>query len=386
MLKIKPGLEVLVDREMGLVRGKRVGVVTNHSAITSDLIHIVDVLLGAGVQITALFGPEHGVRGDVADGQEIKSGKDPRTGIPVFSLYGPIKKPTPEMLRDIDVLIYDLQDAGARFYTFTYTMSYAMQACAENRKQFIVLDRPNPIGGIVVEGNILEKAFSSFVGLHPIPIRHGMTIGELALMFNNQFGIGANLEVVTIQGWKRAMWWDETGLPWVMPSPNLPTLDAVALFPGMCFLEGTNVSEARGTTKPFEMAGAPWADGHKLADRLNLIGLPGVGFRAASFIPFASKYQQQLCHGIQVHVFDRKKLRSVEVGLHVVKAFLDLFPGDFEFRAPGPSGKCHFDLLLGSDKPRLLLSKGAPVEEIIQSWEDDLYGFKQVRERYLLYS
>ncbi len=386
MLKVKPGLDVLVERELGLIRGKRVGLVTNHSAIASNLAHVVDVLIDVGVNLTALFGPEHGVRGDVADGKEIPSGKDPRTGIPVYSLYGPTRKPTPEMLENVDVLIYDLQDVGARFYTYTYTMSLAMQACAENGKQFIVLDRPNPINGIAVEGNILEKEFASFVGLHPIPIRHGMTIGELAMLFNNQYAFGADLEVIPVQGWKRAMWFDETKLPWVMPSPNLPTLEAALLFPGTCFIEGTNVSEARGTSKPFEMVGAPWADGYKLAEYLNAIGLEGVGFRPASFIPTASKHQNEPCSGVQIHIFQREKVNAVLIGLYLIKAFHDLFPNDFQFRPPGPSGKTHFDLLLGTDKVRLAIEAGAEVDEIIDSWEDDLYKFKQIRQKYLLYS
>jgi len=386
MLRVKPGLEVLLEQNLSLVRGRRVGVVTNHSAVTSDLAHIVDVLLAAGVNLTALYGPEHGVRGDIADGQEIPSGKDPRTGVAVHSLYGPTKKPTPEMLAGVDVVLYDLQDIGSRFYTYTYTMSYVMQACAENNKQFIVLDRPNPVNGLAVEGNILDTNFASFIGLHPIPIRHGMTVGELAMLFNGQLGFGADLEVVTCQGWKRAMYFDQTGLPWVMPSPNMPTLEAGLLYPGLCFIEGTNVSEARGTSKPFEMAGAPWIDGYELARKLNAAQVPGVGFRPVHFIPTASKHQQQPCGGVQVHVMDRDKLRAVEVGLHLVKALHDLYPNDFQFRPPGPSGKHFFDLLAGTDKTRLALQAGVPVDEIIALWQNELREFMRIRQTYLLYS
>lgn len=282
MTKVKPGLEVLIEQQIDLVKGKRVGLVTNHSAVTSDATHIVDALLAAGVEITALFGPEHGVWGHVADGAEIKDGTDPRTGLPAFSLYGPTKKPTPEMLADVDVLVYDLQDIGARFYTFTYTMSYCMQACAEAGKPYIVLDRPNSVNGLAVEGNILDTEFSSFVGMYPIPIRHGMTIGELAQLFNTEYGFGADLTVVQCQGWERDMWFEQTGLPWVMPSPNMPTIEAAILYTGICYIEGTNVSEARGTSKPFEMAGAPWADAYKMADYLNALALLGVRFRPAT--------------------------------------------------------------------------------------------------------
>jgi len=386
MQKVKPGLEILLGQQLDLVRGKRVGVVTNHSAVTKDLTHIVDALRVAGMGVTALFGPEHGVRGDIADGKAVPSGTDARTGIPVHSLYGPTKKPTPEMLVDVDLLLFDIQDIGARFYTYTYTMSYAMQACAEHGKPFIVLDRPNPINGIAVEGNILDGQHASFIGLHPIPIRHGMTVGELAMFFNEQFAFGADLEVVSCQGWKRRMWFDETGLPWVMPSPNMPTLDTAILYPGLCFIEGTNVSEARGTSKPFEMAGAPWADAYAVADRLNSANLSGVRFRPVSFIPSASKHKDQPCSGVQAHITNRDELAAVEVGLYVVKAFQDLYPNDFQFRPPGRSGKCFFDRLAGTDKTRLAIQAGVPVEDIVATWRDGLSEFMRARQGYLLYS
>jgi len=385
MRRVKPGLEVLLQQEMDLIRDKRVGLVTNNSAVTGDAVHVVDALLAGGVRLTALYGPEHGVRGDIADGQEITSGNDPRTGVPVYSLYGPTKKPTAEMLAGIDVMLYDLQDVGARFYTFTYTMSYCMQACAESGKPFIVLDRPNPIGGLAVEGNVLDKNFASFVGLHPIPVRHGMTIGELATFFNSEFLIGADLTVVTCQGWKRSMYFDETGLPWVMPSPNMPTLDAAILFVGTCFIEGTNVSEARGTCKPFEMIGAPWVDACALADRLNSLDLPGVRFRPVHFIPNASKHQQQQCAGVQIHITERNAVRSVETGMHLVKALQDLHPNDFEFRPAGASGKSHFDLLAGTDKTRLAIQAGVPVSEIVLSWQEGLRRFMILKQRHGLY-
>lgn len=385
MRRVKPGLEILLDQQLDLIRGKRVGLVTNHSAVTGEAVHIVDALLAGGVRLSALYGPEHGVRGDVADGKEIASGTDPRTGVPVFSLYGPTKKPTPEMLAGVDVILYDLQDVGARFYTYTYTMSYVMQACAENRKEFIVLDRPNPVGGQAVEGNILDTNFASFVGLHPISIRHGMTIGELATFFNKELLFGADLTVVPCQGWKRSMYFDETGLPWVMPSPNMPTLEAAILYTGTCFIEGTNCSEARGTSKPFEMAGAPWVDAFKLADHLNLLGLPGVRFRPVHFIPNASKHQGQQCNGVQIHITERTEVRTVETGMHLIKALQDLHPNDFQFREAGPSGKAFFDLLAGTDKTRLAIQAGASVEEIMSSWQEQLRSFMATRQHYLIY-
>ncbi len=385
MPRVKTGLELMLDQRLDVVRGRRVGLVTNHSAVTADLTHIVDALLAAGVNLRALYGPEHGVRGDVADGKEVESYRDPRTGIPVYSLYGPTKKPTPEMLADIDVLIFDIQDIGARFYTYLYTMSYSLQACAENGKMFVVLDRPNPVSGNAVEGNILDTRFSSFVGLHPIPIRHGFTIGEAAQFFNAELGYGAALDVIPCQGWKRAMYYDETGLPWIMPSPNMPTIDAAIMYTGLCYIEGTNVSEGRGTSKPFEVVGAPFVDAYRLADHMNSLGLPGVRFRPTSFFPSSSKHRDSQCFGVQVHVTDRSKLQTVPLGLSLIKALHDLFPNDFQFRAPGPSGKSFFDLLLGTDKVRHAIEAGASVQDIVFSWQDQLSEFMMKRRSYLLY-
>ena len=384
MGKVRPGLEALIEENLDLVEGKRVGVVTNHSAVTSDCTHIVDALLKAGVNITALYGPEHGVWGHVADGQEIDSSKDPRTGIQVFSLYGATRKPTPEMLEPIDVLIYDLQDVGARFYTFTYTMSYCMQACAENGKKFIVLDRPNPINGVKVEGRILDPRFASFVGLHPIPFRHGMTIGELARMFNEEYGFKADLEVVPCKGWERCMWFDDTGLPFVWPSPNIPTWESALAFVATCLIEGTELSEGRGTTKPFEMVGAPWVDAFKMADRLNSLELAGVRFRATYFIPLTSKHQGKPCAGVQIHIMDRDQVNAVEVGLHVVKSLQDLHPGDFKYRER-TDGVNHFDRLAGSDDVQNSLVAGVAIKEIMDSWADELAKFLETRWSYLQY-
>ena len=385
MAMVKPGLEVLIGEQLGIVRGKRVGLITNHSAVTSDTTHIVDALLAAGVNVTALLSPEHGIRGDIADGDEVNSGIDPRTGIPEHSIYGGDGKPTPEMLRDVDVLIYDMQDVGGRFYTFTYAMSRCMQSCAENGKRFIVLDRPNPVNGITVDGKVLEPDCASGIGLHAIPDRHGMTIGELAGLFNDTLGYGADLTVVKCQGWTRDMWFDQTGLHWVMPSPNIPTPDSALAFTITCMIEGTNCSEGRGMCRPFEHVGAPWIDAYKLADYLNAIGLPGARFRPAHFIPRLSKHQGAPCSGIQIHFTDRDAVQTVRTGLHVVKAIQDLHPDKFEFREPGPSGNSHFDLVAGTKAARLAIAAGVPADEIYATYQSGREEFMRLREKHLLY-
>ena len=385
MAKVKPGLEVLIDEQMDIVEGKRVGLITNHSAVTSDTTHVVDALLAAGVNITALFAPEHGVRGDIADGGEVLSGKDSRTGITEHSIYTGPKKPTPEMLEDVDALIYDLQDIGGRYYTFTYTMSYCMEAAAENGKQFIVLDRPNPVNGVTVDGKVLEPDCASFVGLHEIPDRPGMTIGELAALFNDTIGYGTDLNVVKCKGWKREMWFDETELPWVVPSPNIPTPDSALAFTITCLIEGTNCSEGRGITRPFEIVGAPFVDPYKLADYLNAIGLPGVRFRPAHFIPHTSKHEKQPCRGVHIHFTDRDAVQTVRTSLHVVKGLHDLHPNDFEFLPVNSSGKNHFAHVVGSVRTQQAIEEGVPADEIYASYQPGLEKFKQLRRKYLLY-
>jgi uncharacterized protein YbbC (DUF1343 family) len=337
------------------------------------------------IKIGALFGPEHGVRGEVAAGQQVPNGIDARTGIPIYSLYGATRKPTPEMLKGLDAVIFDVQDVGSRFYTFISTMYFAMQACAQNNIPFIVLDRPNPISGQAVEGNILDKQFASFVGLHPIPIRHGMTMGELAMMFNGEFAVLCDLKIVGCIGWKRSLYYDETELPWVLPSPNIPTPDTALVYPGTCFFEGTNVSEGRGTTKPFELIGAPWIDAYALADALNAIELSGVRFRPAHFIPSASKYSQQMCNGVQIHVLDRKAFEPVKTGFHIVKMLCRMYPDSMQFLPAGNTGKLFFDLLAGTDRIRTSLQSEMPVDELINSWYYDLKSFLEIRKKYLIY-
>ncbi|HYA22373.1 MAG TPA: DUF1343 domain-containing protein, partial [Thermoproteota archaeon] len=283
---VQPGIDVLLGEKIDLLEGKRIGLITNHTGVTSSLEWTADVLhKHPKVNLTCLFGPEHGIRGDAQDLEKIGASTDDRTGLPVFSLYGDSIKPTAEMMRGIDTFVFDIQDVGASCYTYIATLNKSMEAASEQDKEFILLDRPNPITGTVFEGNVLEGRYADLAGIRPMPIRYGMTMGELARMFNGEYGIGCKLAVVEAEGWRRNMWYDETGLPWVIPSPNLPTLDAATDYPGTCLFEGLNVSEGRGTTRPFEIVGAPWIDGFKLRERLKGEKLPGVSYRGLYFIP-----------------------------------------------------------------------------------------------------
>ncbi len=346
--RVRTGLEVLLESRLDLVKGKRVGLIVNPTGVDSRLRSGVDLLkAAAGVNLVALYGPEHGVRGDAQAGQYVPFYFDRRSGLPVFSLYGQSFKPDPGMLKnidsymrafdtdasgagkvpesamikDVDTLIFDIQEVGTRVYTYVATMAYAMEAAAESGLEVIVLDRPNPLNGTAMEGPVLDyPELSSFVGLYPIPQRYGMTIGELALLFNGQFlKKKASLTVIPMEGWRRSLWFDETGLPWVIPSPNMPTLDTAMVYPGQVLIEGTNISEGRGTTKPFELCGAPWIDGFELARRLNALGLEGVVFREAWFTPTFSKFAGELCGGVQVHVTDRHLYRPFASTLHLLK-------------------------------------------------------------------
>lgn len=385
MERVESGLEALMRRELHIVAGLNVGLIANHSAVTSTLVPAVDALISAGVRVRALFAPEHGPRGEIADGEHVPASVDQRTGLPIHSLYGATKRPTPEMLDGLDVLIFDIQDIGARFYTFLYTMAYAMQACAEMGLPFVVLDRPNPIGGAMVEGPVLNPRFASFVGLYPIPIRFGMTIGELARMFNDEFGIGVDLRVAPLNGWRREMWFDDTGLPWVAPSPNIPTLDTATIYPGTCLVEGTNVSEGRGTSAPFRLIGAPWIDSAVLSDELESAGLPGVEFIPSRFVPKSSKYAGQECRGVELRVVDRSEFRPVLTGLKTIEIIRRTNPAAFEFREPGVDGRRFFDLLAGTDKVRIDLEAGLEAEEIAATWAQAISEFENVRDRHLLY-
>jgi uncharacterized protein YbbC (DUF1343 family) len=381
------GLDLLISTQLDLVRGKRVGLVTHPAAVLPDLTSAVDALLDADVRLTALFGPEHGFDGSAADGAAIGDTVHLRIGLPVLSLYGPTREPTPAMLADVDVLVFDMQDVGARFYTFISTLFYVLRGAARAGKPVVVLDRPNPINGARVEGPLVEPGLESFVGIAPIPIRHGLTTGELALYLNAEHHLGADLTVVELQGWRREMWFDQTGLPWAPTSPGIPQLSTATVYPGMCFVEGTNLSEGRGTALPFEIVGAPWLDGYELAQSLNRLELPGVRFRPLTFIPSAGKHAGQKCSGAQVHVIDREALRPVTTGLHVLAACRAQAPDKFEFLPSSWEGRPpHFDLLTGVAAVRPGLVDGAPVAEITASWPEIEARFAEKRKPYLLYS
>ncbi len=377
--KIELGVERLMKHEKRLLEGKRVGLITNPTGVDSELNSVVDLLNNdPDIHLEALYGPEHGVRGDAQAGQYVDYYIDDVTGVPVYSLYGKTRKPTPEMLENVDVLVFDIQDVGTRFYTYIYTMALAMEAAEEKGIPFVVLDRPNPLGGKAIEGPVLDPGFASFVGQYAIPLRHGMTVGELAKLFNKEFNIDADLKVVKMKGWKRNSYFDETGLQFVMPSPNMPTLETALVYPGTALIEGTNVSEGRGTSKPFELIGAPFINSTELAASLNNLNLPGVKFRAASFTPTFSKHSGKLSHGVQVHVTDRTKYQPVETGLHIVKTLKDLYPEDVKLTS-------FFDNLIGNGWIRPGIENGMTVEEMKARWAKDLKQFEKVRKGYLLY-
>ncbi len=383
---IQTGLEILLNEKLDLLKAQRVGLITNPTGVTRDLRSNVDALRDAGVNLVALFGPEHGFTASAADATPVDSGHDPRTGLPVHSLYGNIRKPTKEMLANLDALIFDLQDVGVRFYTYTTTLAFALEACAENRVPLIVLDRPNPINGIIIEGAMLDPGLQSFIGHGALPIRYGMTIGELARFYNHELNIRAELRVIEMRGWNRAMWFDETGLTWVTPSPGIPNFSTTITYPGMCLIEGTNLSEGRGTGLPFEIVGAPWLDGHALAEELNARRLDGVRFRAIAFTPTDSKHAGKECFGVQVHVTNRDAFRSITTGLHVLAACRAQSPAHFEFLPTSWEGPHpHLDLLAGDVRVREGLIANQSIESLTHAWANDLARFEETRGKYLLY-
>lgn len=383
---VKTGLEVLLSSRINLLQSSRIGLVTQPAAVLPDLTHILEALGGAGARLSALFGPEHGFDASAADGAAVADRRDRRTGLPVYSLYGDYKEPTPAMLADVDILVFDMQDVGVRYYTFASTLYYLLRGAARDGKPLIVLDRPNPLNGRAFTGPGIEPGYESFVGIAPMPIRHGLTTGELARYFKTAFGLLTDLIVVPMEGWRREMWFDDTGLPWVPLSPGMPQLSTALVYPGTCFLEGTNLSEGRGSSLPFETAGAPWIEGGRLADTLNSLALPGVRFRPTCFVPSASKHAGQLCSGVQIHVIDREIFEPVAAGLHLVSACLDQAPGDFRFlESSWEGGKPHFDLLAGSARVREGLLARQPVCEIVQEWTAYCTAFEEVRRSVLLY-
>jgi uncharacterized protein YbbC (DUF1343 family) len=370
--------------------GKRVGVVCNPASINSQFTHIADALAAhPGARLAAIFGPQHGFHSDVQENMiETGHGRDAVRRVPVYSLYSETREPTAEMLDGLDVLVLDLQDVGTRIYTYIYTMAYCLRAARRHGVKVIVCDRPNPIGGAQVEGPMLLPGFESFVGLYPIPMRHGMTIGELARLFNDHFGLGADLEVIALQGWRREMYLEESGAPWVLPSPNMPTVDTAVVYPGTVLFEGTNVSEGRGTTRPFELLGAPWVSAESFADRLNRRSLPGVFFRPTVFEPTFHKHAKQPCGGCQIHVTDRQTFAPVLTGVLLTEAFRAAGPDQFTWRPPPyeyEHDKLPIDILAGSSDLREQIEAGVPAETIAASWEPAVAQFEQLRRKFLMY-
>ena len=383
------GLDSLLSGSRPDLERARLGVIAHPASVTPDLTPSADALRQAGFDLRALFGPQHGFAGEKQDNMiESASFTDPRLGVPVYSLYGDVRKPTPAMLDGLDAVLFDLQDVGVRIYTFVWTMTLAMEACRDAGVRFVVLDRPNPITGLIRGGPTLESGFESFVGLHPIPLRHGLTAGEIARLANDRFGIGCELDVVPCEGWQRSHWHDDTGLPFVTPSPNLPTLDSCTVYPGMVLLEGTNLSEGRGTTRPFELFGAPFLDPYELTARLHEHALPGVTFRACRFEPTFQKHAGQLCGGAQLHVTERAIFRPVTTAVTILHVVRQLAPDAFAWRPPPYEYEAELmpiDMLWGSDALRLQLEAAVPPGEILRQAAEDAGEFEEHVEPSLLY-
>ena len=377
--KVKLGIDN-VDQHVSLFSGKRVGLITNATGINSQYQSSIDVL-HSKTKLVALFSPEHGIRGAVPAGDKVNSLKDNKTGLPVHSLYGSTKKPTPEMLESIDILAFDIQDVGARAYTYIYTMAYAMQAAKENGKTFVVFDRPNPIGGAEVEGGIIKPGFESFIGMYPIPIRHGMTVGELAKLFNKEFGIGCDLVVIEMSNWHRDMYFDETGLPWVMTSPNIPTPDTTVVYPATGIFGGTNISEGVGTTRPFDFVGASWLDAELFANKMNAMKLPGVVFRPAHYIPRFGNFAGETMNGVQLHITDRKAFRPIRTGLSLLYTVQDISDGQFAYSFSG-KGAPSIDVITGDSALRL---GRYSLDELLTEWDKEAKQFKEMSKAYYIY-
>lgn len=367
--------------------GKRIGLLTNPTGITKDFRSTIDVCAAqqAG-RLTALFACEHGIRGERQAGLLFEDEIDPDLGITVYSLYGKHRAPTPEMLETVDAIVFDFQDLGVRFYTYLTTLIYTMQACAKAGKELIVLDRPNPLGGLKVEGGLLRDGFQSMVGGWKVPFRTGLTIGEFARLVNDQSETKCKLQVVPLEGWSRGMEYPETGLPWIMPSPNMPTMDTVRVYAGTCLFEGTNLSEGRGTTRPFEMIGAPWLDGKRVAEAMNRRGLPGVLFHPVYFTPMFSKHKGDLCGGVQVYVTGPKEYEAVRSGLYLLEQIQEMYPEQFGWLPPFKEGsKSFIELLTGSDVVRQTLHEPGAAGRIADEWEREAAEWAKTREPYMLY-
>jgi uncharacterized protein YbbC (DUF1343 family) len=390
MAAVLSGLDVLLGRLRTLLGGQSVGLLCHPASVTADLTPAAEALIRVnGMKLRRLFAPEHGITGAAQDLVLVGHEKDSLTGLPVMSLYGRRLDPDPRALEGLDALIVDLQDVGARYYTYNWTMALAMKAAARVHLPVIVLDRPNPLGGERLEGNWPEAGWSSFVGLYPLPIRHGMTMGELAGYLNDKHALGCDLTVVPMLGWRRGMAWEDTGLPWVAPSPNMPTPDTARVYPGGCLVEGTNLSEGRGTTRPFEWIGAPYLDGPRLARALERRGLPGVRFRPVGFEPAFHKWKSQRCGGVQVHVTDAARFKPFATYLALINEARRQAPRHFRWRKPPyefERVRLPMDLLCGGPAIRRALERGVPIARLEASWRLDLVRFARERRPYLLYS
>ncbi len=385
-VEVRTGIDMLLEKSVISLKNRKIGLITNHTGITRELKSTIEALCETGVDIRALFGPEHGIHGNIQDAIPMPDSVDEKTGIPIYSMFGTTYCPTLQMVRGIDTLVYDVQDVGARFFTYIYTMAYSLAFVAEHHMHFIVLDRPNPITGTHVEGALLEPRFSSFVGDYQLPFRYGLTAGELAQYLNRMQGWDANLEVIPLFGWRRGLWYDETGLPWVMPSPNLPTLETAVVFPGIVLFEGTNISEGRGTTRPFELIGAPWLNAAKTIDALyeglECAGVAGVLLREAHFLPTFDKYMGTPCHGFQLHVTDRDIYSPVATGIICLKVIRDQDPETFQW-LQNPKALHQLqdeeiffvDNLAGTDALRKMIDQGVSHEEILDRMTEGTASF-----------
>ena len=389
--RVRTGADRLLDSASHLIEGKQVGLLTNHTGRLSSGASIIDVIAGSGnCRLTTLFGPEHGIAGNAPDGVAVSGGFENRHGTPIYSLYGENRKPTPDMLREVDVLVCDIQDVGARFYTYISTMALAMEAAAELGIPIVVLDRPNPIRGLSFDGPVLQPSLRSFVGWLPIPITSGLTLGELCALCNDEGwlpeGKKAELHVVPMERWRRSMWYDQTGLPWIPPSPNMASLSTAVIYPGMCLVEGTTLSEGRGTSNPFALVGAPWADPDRVLVQLDRFGVRGVRFASDRFTPreipgtaHQPKFEGKECRGIRIEIANRDALKPVLLGISVLAAFKRAHPDETQF------DNKRFDLLAGSQQVREDLELGAPPDEICAAWEGDLEQFGHIRSKCMMY-
>ena len=389
MPAVLTGLDVLLRDRLNALRGRRIALLAHQASVDRRLEHAATLLRDArGVRLVRLFAPEHGLWGAAQDHAPIADARDPVTGLPVISLYGATREPTGARLAGLDALVVDLQDIGSRYYTFQWTLALAMRACVRAGVEVIVLDRPNPLGGLVVEGNVPDPAFASFVGLYPLPARPGLTLGELARWLAHQPGVRPALSVVAMRGWRRAMLWEDTGVPWVAPSPNMPTPETARVYPGGCLIEGTNLSEGRGTTRPFEWIGAPYLDAHEYAASLESLRLPGVAFRPARFTPTFHKWAGRVCGGVQLHVTDRAAFKPFLTGLGVMAAARRIAPREFRWKRPPyefERRRLPIDILLGTDGIRRALERGRPLREIEAGWAAALGRWRRQRERVLGY-